>query len=149
MTEDQYTPTFRRRLMGDVIRVIEDAGVPWVHHGRKLEEGLDCGGFVAEVFRYAGLPIDDLDIPYSQADTTRAHRFRAAVGQLAKRFDKVDEGRPEDGDVMVVRNATHLGVYHDGHLYHFSHQGLRKAPWHLIQINVTQTFRHRALSAGR
>lgn len=126
------------------------AGIPYVHHGRD-RAGLDCIGLVFLVFREVGLSIDHLDVPYSELDAHRPHRFRVILTQLDKAFDRLHPADGlVDGDVVLVRNdgrdANHLGVYCDGRVWHMSGRSLRPLPLYRVRAHVAATFRHRELT---
>jgi hypothetical protein len=87
------------------------ADVPRVHHGRDPAHGLDCIGLVMAVCRRAGVPFDDLDLPYGQRDHARPHRFREVAKRLDSRFRRAPvDGCWQDGDILMI------GDLREGHL---------------------------------
>ena len=92
---------------------------PWTSHGRDPAKGLDCLGLVLLVYRYAGVPQDDLDVPYGKSDQNKPHRVPLIIRQLERRFWRVPTAFPaecEDGDILVVgqEKHNHVGIVADG-----------------------------------
>ena len=125
-------------------------GMRWVCHGRDPATGLDCWGFVLAVYREAGLPIDELDLPYGVRDRNRPTRLSLIHERLSAAFHRVAVAVPLDcrpGDVLLVTGGklVHPGIYLGGRLVEMSHDGLKATiisrawPW------VSGVYRHRRL----
>jgi cell wall-associated NlpC family hydrolase len=94
--------------------------VPYRHHGRSVETGLDCIGLVLAVYRLAGCPLDDLDEPYGIRDALRPERARRLIAKTCMRFTKQDvtaSRQCRDGDLLLMgdnHHINHLAMVVDG-----------------------------------
>lgn len=85
----------------------------YIKDGRTFEEGFDCYGFVRAYFHYVrGIELPD--VVRGMEDLDRMPRMEV--------LDHFAEG-------SIVRlqsfsSTEHVGVYHDGYVYHFDYNGL-------------------------
>lgn len=124
--------------------------VPWVHHGRDSDGGLDCIGLVLELYRRAGLSIDNLDIAYGYRDADRAHRNPLIVGQLLKKFDPIAVQTPREtreGDVILIGSVhqNHIAVIIGSCAVEVSKKGLVVTGLSRMWGHVTAIYRHKEL----
>jgi cell wall-associated NlpC family hydrolase len=121
--------------------------IPFVVHGRDPATGLDCIGFVLAVYRAAGEPIDDLDVPYGRTDVRNPTRQPLMINRLRLRFVEVKANWDElqDGDLLVMgrERDNHIAIVVDSRIHEMTPKGrmVHRSP--AVWEWVTSVFRFR------
>lgn len=125
-----------------VLHVPADA--VFVHRGR-TERELDCVGAILLVYRLRGRPIDHLDRPYGELNTSDTTGLSLLMGALRAEFDAVPPEFPIDGDLLVALGdgQLHLGVVAAGRFWHMTLEGWDSMPLSSIMAYQPKCFRHR------
>ncbi len=93
-------------------------------------------------YHTAGLPVDELDLPYGVRDEHNPQRVRWMRSRLAQRFMLVS-GPWVDGDVVIF--GGHMGIYAGGFIYDMR-KDLRRTTARSLAPFVRFRFRHQAIA---
>jgi cell wall-associated NlpC family hydrolase len=144
--------------------------VPWLHHGRDPQIGLDCFGLVFAIYGAAGMPINHLDMAYGERDHLRPKRTRLILSRVMQAFRMMGKGdgltawpvvAPRDcmdGDLLLLGSPgkeNHMGIAIGGQIVQMagrvdaSHNvvdgRIRRVSLHRSWAFVTSVFRHNTL----
>lgn len=105
-----------------------DPDIPRIEHGRDFN-GVDCVGLPMLIYRLAGHPIDNLDLPYrDKNDAFARHGEHIIRRQLGANFrnvtDQVLARLDHPGDIWLFED--HVGVQYFGELWHMTDRLLRR-----------------------
>lgn len=81
-------------------------GIPYVSHGRSFE-GCDCFGMYWLVLCEHGVQVPSYDSAY--IDAAERQETRRAIEENVS--DWVEVETPEEGDAVLLRAPSHIGVY--------------------------------------
>jgi len=103
-------------------------GTPWHHQGRVRGAGVDCGGFVLEVFKACGVLPADFDVGYYGRDAD----LPRLIATLSQWSSEVQDIRPADVMLFRIVDAPrHLAIATDVGMIH-AYQGINKVTEHVI-----------------
>lgn len=126
-----------------VSKAREYLGVPWVHQGRDKTKGVDCSGFVINI--YEELTGEELSwLPKDYARVVDGPMMRAWCDFC---LDRVHDRQPQPGDILLLRirrEPQHLAVVTDYGIIH-AHQGVGK----VVETRLDERWRKRIVEVYR